>query len=371
MANPFYVDPTGGRDSGEDFTRLGQNLLSAVERREEKDLMAKQRETQAQAADDQQERLRSGGDALKQAIDSGDPVAVRDVMLQYPELQDTAKNAFGFTNEQTEQVAKDTYRRVLANPDNAQQYLQQGVQRVQELGGSPTNMSSDLQMFQQDPEAALRNVQLGASMFPDLQEAYQSQQQPDEQMTPYQRAQIDLRQEDQRLRELEAQQSQETNDLRRQQLEQEIELRKQKIEDAKLKTDAAQGKQDASLDMATEAGKLAEEIANDDAFEDIVGTIDPLTPTISGKSQDLINKSNRLQSLLTVDNLKLMSGVLTDRDIGFLTNVASGLNVTDGGIKGSEKGVRKRLQDIAEKMKQATKDKQPQQQSQTVNWSDL
>ncbi|WP_410595125.1 hypothetical protein, partial [Bacillus sp. SIMBA_074] len=45
-----------------------------------------------------------------------------------------------------------------------------------------------------------------------------------------------------------------------------------------------------------------------------------------------------------------MSGVLTDRDIVFLGNIASGLNITDKGIKGSEASVRKRLSDIATKL---------------------
>jgi hypothetical protein len=67
-----------------------------------------------------------------------------------------------------------------------------------------------------------------------------------------------------------------------------------------------------------------------------------------------------------------MSGVLTDRDIGFLTNVASGINVTDGGIKGSPKGVRDRLEQISKTLeKSATSKGVELGGSKVVDWSKM
>jgi hypothetical protein len=52
-----------------------------------------------------------------------------------------------------------------------------------------------------------------------------------------------------------------------------------------------------------------------------------------------------------------MGGVLTDRDIAFLANISSGINVTDGGIKGSVEGVKARLNQVKSTLQKAAKDK--------------
>lgn len=126
--------------------------------------------------------------------------------------------------------------------------------------------------------------------------------------------------------------------------------------EAELKARTAQTEEDkkqASLDMATQAADLAEKILGNPALSNITGTFDAMTPVIRSESQDVLNDAKRLESLLTVDNLKLMSGVLTDKDISFLTRVGSGLNITDTGIKGSEKAVKARLNEIIAKLRGA------------------
>ncbi|MCP4338238.1 MAG: hypothetical protein GY799_04975, partial [Desulfobulbaceae bacterium] len=161
---------------------------------------------------------------------------------------------------------------------------------------------------------------------------------------------LDLRREEARLRALERADRKETNELKRKELQQKILLQKEKVSQALEESKGIESKKQSSVQMATEAAGLAKEIADSEYLGDITGTITTDYPAIRESSQDLINKADRLQSLLTVDNLKLMSGVLTDRDIKFLTNVASGLNIAEGGIKGSEKGVRNRLNEISKKI---------------------
>jgi|GEM_PF-5049050 len=146
--------------------------------------------------------------------------------------------------------------------------------------------------------------------------------------------------------------------------------------EAQLKVLAAESeeeKRQASIDMANEAAVIARELANDPNLNQAVGTVDTWLPTVRESTQDVINKAQRLESLLTVDNLKLMSGVLTDRDIAFLTRVASGLNITDSGIKGSESAVKKRLTEIADKIEGsvAPQRQAAPQSSGEVNWADL
>jgi hypothetical protein len=107
-----------------------------------------------------------------------------------------------------------------------------------------------------------------------------------------------------------------------------------------------------SLDIAKRARDLAQTIGSNGQFDKITGTVDSITPTFFGGSQDLINQASQLQTLLTADNLKLMTGVLTDKDIAFLTQIGSGLNVGKNGINGSEEGARKVLGEITGRLNQ-------------------
>lgn len=155
---------------------------------------------------------------------------------------------------------------------------------------------------------------------------------------------------DRELQKLLLQQKVISNRLDQAKTEAEISNLNMKLQENQQKQQDVQQQKQMSLGYAAEAATLAREIASDDSLGNITGSISSRIPTFQDSSQDLINKASRLQSLLTQDNLKLMSGVLTDRDITFLGNIASGLNITENGIKGSVGGVKKRLNAIASKL---------------------
>lgn len=170
---------------------------------------------------------------------------------------------------------------------------------------------------------------------------------------------------DRELQKLLLQQKVISNRLDQAKTEAEISNLNMKLQENQQKQQDIQQQKQMSLGYAAEAATLAREIASDDSLGNITGSISSRIPTFQDSSQDLINKASRLQSLLTQDNLKLMSGVLTDRDITFLGNIASGLNITENGIKGSTEGVKKRLNAIASKLDaklSASGYKTPQQQ---------
>lgn len=139
--------------------------------------------------------------------------------------------------------------------------------------------------------------------------------------------------------------------LEQKKLQAQVEKAESEAQIKALVAETGDQKKDASLQMATEAADLADRISGSENLSNIVGTIDAITPVFRTSSQDLINDALRLESLLTVDNLKLMSGVLTDRDIKFLTRVGSGLNISDTGIRGSESAVKNRLKEISKKLR--------------------
>ena len=124
---------------------------------------------------------------------------------------------------------------------------------------------------------------------------------------------------------------------------------------AKVQSEAEKAKQatvDAEkikarkIDLSRQTAKLAKEIAGSKNLEQVTG-VGAMLPTVNPESQDLILKAEQLLSLLTAENLSLMSGVLTDKDIQMLQTLSSGMRVTDKGIRGSAPAIKKRLNEIA------------------------
>lgn len=152
MANPFYVQP--GNDFGQGLAGLGQAFerTGEIKRQREEETRVKKRFEDAKAA-------------MTAAFQSGDPDQIMQASIDYPELQKTGEMMFGFTNDKTKEVVRDTYRRVLSDPQNAQQYLQDGINRVAEFGGKPVNMTTDLGMFLKNPDAAYKSVRSGFALI--------------------------------------------------------------------------------------------------------------------------------------------------------------------------------------------------------------
>lgn len=138
--NPFYVQPMG--DYSGQLAGIGQTLQQIGQ------------EKKAQA------RFNEVKSAMESAWQSQDPDQMMQVAIQYPEAQETVKQMFGLTNARTEREATNTYRRVMADPKNAEKYLTQGINAVSEAGGRPDNMLADLGMYRRDPQAAMRKIRM-------------------------------------------------------------------------------------------------------------------------------------------------------------------------------------------------------------------
>lgn len=169
--------------------------------------------------------------------------------------------------------------------------------------------------------------------------------------TPYQEERLALDKDKLAIRKDELSERETDRELKREELKLKTEQRRQKLEGEKK---ASLAKKEKSQGLAKEASKLARDIAGNDRLGNITGSKQYLEYTPTGaESQNLINDALRLQSLLTFDNLSLMSGVLTDRDIQFLSRIGTDVNITENGILGSPDVVRSRLTAIADKIDSA------------------
>lgn len=158
MANPFFIQPA---QFGQGLQALAGSVQQFGQQRQQEQQL--QKET---------ERKQAAQKALAEAVQSGDPAAIRNVVVQFPEVGERAREAFGFTNEQTEKIARDTYRQALSEPDPQRraQIMQRGIEQVSQFGGQPRMMSSDLEMLRQNPEAFDRSARAGYAALASDQE---------------------------------------------------------------------------------------------------------------------------------------------------------------------------------------------------------
>lgn len=158
MANPFFVQPA-------QFGPGLQSLAGSV------DQFGQQRK-QEQAAAEQKDYENRAKQAMAQAFQSGDPAAIRQAVIEFPEIAETATQLFGFTNDQTEQVARETYRQALseADPQRRMAILEGGIETVSQLGGQPRMMAADLRMLRENPEAFERSARAGYAALASDQE---------------------------------------------------------------------------------------------------------------------------------------------------------------------------------------------------------
>ena len=353
----------------------------------EMEAQAKMRE-QAQMQDQQQaERQGMFQQAFGQAFQSGDRQQLAALMGQFPDQYEQIKGALGFQDEQRAaalgSLGVQLSTLAAQDPNAAAQLIAQNAEVLRQAGPGyePEGL---LQTLQQDPAAladradkfsllalgpekyfdvmgnrAKIDAQLSGQSVQMRAQDIQLQEGKENRANALTLKQLTLSDKvlDRQVSMLGKQLDNETNDLRRQELQLKLEEKRGQIEQNRKELG---DKQQTTITNMTEAARLATELVDDPNLGNAVGTVGTMIPTLSGQTQDVINKANRLQSLLTVDNLKLMTGVLTDRDIAFLTNVASGLNVVDGGIKGSEREVKKRLGEISTKMSEKLAKFQPQ-----------
>lgn len=149
-------------------------------------------------------------------------------------------------------------------------------------------------------------------------------------MTDYQSAMIDqkkvdqdLRREESMIKREEMKLNRETDELKREEIKNKIDASKQKIEDAtRVKQEAA----DTAINASTSLLKSIDQLAgNDDYIDSLTGYRGrlPVSTTNEGIEADAL--LDNITNSLTLDNLKLMTGVLTDKDIELLKSAASGL----------------------------------------------
>lgn len=111
------------------------------------------------------------------------------------------------------------------------------------------------------------------------------------------------------------------------------------------KIETSQIPDSSKLQKAQDVLTLAQDVLGDPALNAAVGPISTRLPTVRGSSADFEAKVTRLKSLLTLENLGILKGAISDRDMEVLTSAATSLDT-----KMSESGFRSEVQRIIERV---------------------
>lgn len=141
QGNPFYIDPLGGY--GKEITR-GLTGLGAVlgERQQMK-------QEQAQEQEDLQE--------MQTLLRSGQPGQVADFILRKPKLAQRLTTSVTYLNDQTQQNAYDTLKRIEQGEDPVAA-LSERLMFLEQNGADPTDTIKELQSAMDNPEQYMQTA---------------------------------------------------------------------------------------------------------------------------------------------------------------------------------------------------------------------
>ncbi|AHJ87861.1 released from the phage upon host infection [Vibrio phage PVA1] len=318
----------------------------------------------------------------REAISTGDPAVISELMITNPDLAGSVQNAINFQSDATRQNLIGSIESVLTNPEMTEQVLTDRIKMVSDAGGDPSQSIAALQEYKSDPEGFLRNAEIAYSIYaPDKYKSYASAKSAGapEKMTEYQRATIEGKKVDQELRRLEIEEKKldrqlrrETDQLKKQELEQKLD--QTKSEKTKL-ADADKTKINEGIYQAEQNKRAINDLlGNDDYMDSITGYRGRL-PTATTTGVEAEAYLDNIRNSMTIDNLGVMSGPLTDKDIQIIASASSRLRpgMSRSALEKELKTINSAYDRVISNYKKEANRKgyESPTEAKTVNWSDL
>ncbi|MCP4989837.1 MAG: hypothetical protein GY928_28400 [Colwellia sp.] len=329
MANPFAIDVLSGqRGINQGLQNLGNSVTGFFQQQ--------QAQQQQQAAQDRRNQFAEG---LQSALGSESYIKdLTGLMARYPEYAEEARKVYGFTNEQTENIARQGYLNAYKNPEQATQILNETVNQISAAGGNPMMTAEDAMSLQgKSPEEIRRELATGMIMI-DPKIGSQLLGQQEKPMDEYQKVQTDLRRLENQERALDRQVKREQNELKKQELQLKLDETRSQKEQSKQADQAriTDAVQDAQMKQQT----IDDLLKNNDYIDSLTGYTGRLPATTDAGLEAEAFLDN-IKNSMTIENLGVMSGPLTDKDIQIIASASSRLKA---GM--SEKVLRQELSKI-------------------------
>lgn len=314
-----------------------------------------------------QQRQRRATDELigraREAISTGDPAVISELMITNPELAGSVQNAINFQSDATKRNLVDSIEGILANPANAEQILESRVAQLTESGADPSQTLAALQEYKDNPEGLLRNAEiLYAINAPEKSKAYQAAKSAGTSAPQYTNVQFDEAGNPYGLNKSTGEYEPIRGGFVKGKATPQTVVNVGKAEGEQAKVIAkAEGEnynqyvKDAKVARSNDASLNQLEKLNEKAFEGITApaykSAAKLAKAIGIDVENLTETElfDSLSNNLVLGQTSKLTGVLTDKDMQLLATTVPQLSQTKEG--------RKKLIKIMKEMNDATKDK--------------
>lgn len=318
--NPFTIDILSGqRGINQSLASLGGTLGGLKQQQE--------MQQQQQAAQDRRNEFATG---LQNAIGSESYIQdLTGLMARFPEYAEEARKVYGFTNDQTEKIARQGYLNAYKNPEQTTQILTDTVNQISASGGNPAMTTEDAMSLQgKSPEEIRRELATGMIMI-DPKIGSQLLGQQAKPMTEYQKIQTDLRKQEIDLKKLEAEEralerkiKRETDEVKKESLIAEQEAKRKESNEAKAKD---QSRISDAIYFAEQKKNVIDDFINDEDYVDLIAGKSGLTYSFREKAREADRDFDNIKNSMTIENLGVMSGPLTDKDIQIIDSATNRL----------------------------------------------
>lgn len=290
------------------------------------------RQLQAKGKQDELNQQRQF-DLQQMAIDaynSGDPAKIAELAVQAPEMSKRILAAQGIVNDADLKRVSDRFASVASAADpraTLAASIEQGRAAGLNMADSEAVLNSGMSNDEIRQQALLALASVDQDRAKGIQTALTAG--TPEPMTAYQSAMVDqkaidqdLRAQELELKRLESQARKEKDQLQLDKIQ--ADIAKKEADLNKVKKDKASSMRTSIQNSESLVNAIDNLIMNDDYVDTLTG-FSGKVPTILPSSTDADVAFDNVQNILTLDNLSLMSGVLTDRDIAVLRSAASGV----------------------------------------------
>ena len=340
--NPYDINALGGFNPGQAIAGLGQQFR---QNRMQDEAMAKQQQ-QEQQAKQQQEQTQK----LYMTASKGDPEAIEQLYGMNPKM------AQFFEQREQEKASKmgvaEAIKSKKAETDwglrwRQSEGLEQKQALLQEALSNPLIDidESDIGGDEMQNDLAVNNMlynHLGKDQYKDIIAGNMP-----EQMTAYQAAMVqgneanrDIRKQELEIKRLESQEKnldrdikRETNDLKKQELQ--AKLDENKVKKDRFKQEDRTRINNAILDAENKKSTITELINNDSYIDSLTGYAGRFPVNVTDEGVEAEKILDNIKNSMTIENLSVMSGPLTDKDIQVIASASSrlGTGMSEAALK--------------------------------------
>lgn len=294
---------------------LGNQMRNYGLMQEKREMIEQQQAAAEQAANQRKAEMAMASDLFK----SGTPAQIAEFMFKHEDAGKRLNDMMGFRNDATKQNMIQGMQAIIANPNSAEQIITDRIEFVKSQGGNPTQTMQELVTLKEvGPEKYAQMVEAGYSMLdPQGYQAFtKTKGDPNADLI---RHKMIL---DNQLKQEQIADYQKQTSLRGQP------TAKQLADEAKAKEKAQQEQTETQNKIYTVNQNISaiDTLLNNQDYLDKVTGVSSRLPTVSTTATEADAYLDNIKNSMTIENLGVMSGPLTDKDIQIIASASSRLN---------------------------------------------